>query len=205
VRTDRLRRELEKQPPQCSCIPEIAGRRFGKLLVLQRVESNKKFRLGRYLCQCDCGNRCVVYRSALVTGRTRSCGCSRKSPRPDRRGIPNKALRKNKAGSWKRLLYKYKQGARKRALEWRLTDDEARHMFHQPCHYCGLPPQGTFSLGYPESTIRYNGIDRVDNTEGYVPGNVVACCKYCQYMKRDLTLDFFLQQVEKIYSQSVRS
>lgn len=54
------------------------GDRFGKLVVLKRVEDyirpiDKKGR-PKYLCKCDCGNKKEIVGSSLLSG-TKSCGC----------------------------------------------------------------------------------------------------------------------------------
>ena len=55
---------------------DLTGKRFGKLRVLGRTESNKK---GVYWnCVCDCGNKTIVESSQLKRGKTKSCGCLRK-------------------------------------------------------------------------------------------------------------------------------
>lgn len=54
----------------------LEGTRFGKLLVLSRVENNFSGRVC-WLCQCDCGNEKIVTSHELKTGTTRSCGCLR--------------------------------------------------------------------------------------------------------------------------------
>lgn len=51
-----------------------AGKRYGRLLVLKYVSSHWN---SKWLCQCDCGKRCVVPGCDLRTGSTRSCGCLR--------------------------------------------------------------------------------------------------------------------------------
>ena len=53
----------------------LTGRRFGRLLVEDRVE-----RPGRtkWRCQCDCGAVCEVESANLRNGNTRSCGCLRR-------------------------------------------------------------------------------------------------------------------------------
>ena len=43
----------------------------------------------------------------------------------------------------------------------------------------------------------YNGIDRKDNALGYVEGNVVSCCKFCQYAKRDLPYEEFVAHLAR--------
>lgn len=57
---------------------DLVGVRFGRLVVIEREESavskSGKVR-GRWLCQCDCGNECIVKTEHLRAGLTRSCGC----------------------------------------------------------------------------------------------------------------------------------
>lgn len=51
----------------------LVGERFGRLLVIEKADSLNKHT--RWLCQCDCGNKCVVHGTSLKTGNTTSCGC----------------------------------------------------------------------------------------------------------------------------------
>lgn len=53
------------------------GDRFGKLTVLEETtKEERKNPAGRnYWCQCDCGNKIIVYGHNLKTGNTKSCGC----------------------------------------------------------------------------------------------------------------------------------
>lgn len=53
---------------------EMTGKRFGRLVVLERVGSNKKGN-AKWRCKCDCGNETVVDGCRLRSGYTRSCGC----------------------------------------------------------------------------------------------------------------------------------
>jgi len=46
----------------------------------------------------------------------------------------------------------------------------------------------------------YTGIDRVDNSKGYIPTNVVPCCGVCNFMKGRLGLDIFLTQIKRIHA-----
>ena len=54
---------------------DLAGQRFGKLLVLKRVPNKGKGHETRFLCQCDCGGTTIVSRYSLLTHETMSCGC----------------------------------------------------------------------------------------------------------------------------------
>ena len=57
---------------------DLTGQRFGRLVVIERVESHIQpsgQRKTRWLCQCDCGNTKIVQYSQLKSGKTKSCGC----------------------------------------------------------------------------------------------------------------------------------
>jgi hypothetical protein len=54
---------------------DITGRRFGRLVVLNRHAINSADRKPRWRCQCDCGAEVIVRRTSLKSGNTRSCGC----------------------------------------------------------------------------------------------------------------------------------
>ncbi|MBQ7705884.1 MAG: hypothetical protein IJT73_10770 [Selenomonadaceae bacterium] len=57
----------------CSKAQNLVGQTFGRLTVLGRAEnkSNKT----AWLCQCACGNKCIVQSYLLTHGITKSCGC----------------------------------------------------------------------------------------------------------------------------------
>lgn len=87
--------------------------------------------------------------------------------------------------SW--LVSTYKKKARQRGYSWELTDEQAIELFLQNCVYCGAAPR---VLG-PSShvTVPVNGIDRRDNTIGYVDGNVVSCCTTCNRIKGAMSVE----------------
>lgn len=75
----------------CGCLPtnrknsgliDLTGKRFGKLVVLKRVDDYVyKTKRGlttspSWLCKCDCGNVCIVQGGNLRNGATTHCGCS---------------------------------------------------------------------------------------------------------------------------------
>ncbi|MGX6999880.1 hypothetical protein [Caballeronia sp. KNU42] len=53
-----------------------AGDVFGRLTVIARAESSKKYDY-RWSCRCECGGEIVVAACNLRTGNTSSCGCLR--------------------------------------------------------------------------------------------------------------------------------
>lgn len=54
---------------------DLSGKRFGKLVVIERFESRSDLRTSYWLCQCACGNQTAVSSTNLKSGVTRSCGC----------------------------------------------------------------------------------------------------------------------------------
>lgn len=53
---------------------DLIGKRFGKLVVIDR-ETTGGYKVGKYICQCDCGNIIKVSSNNLIQGSTQSCGC----------------------------------------------------------------------------------------------------------------------------------
>lgn len=58
----------------CSICPDISGYRFGRLVTIEETGYSTKGRRD-WLCKCDCGKECTVNRTALNSGKTKSCGC----------------------------------------------------------------------------------------------------------------------------------
>ncbi len=57
---------------------DFTGQKFCRLTVIKRGKaylSPKGFKQQKWLCKCECGKEIYVLQSALVTGRTKSCGC----------------------------------------------------------------------------------------------------------------------------------
>lgn len=53
-------------------VEDLVGRKFGRLVVLERAPSTTKV---RWLCKCDCGEIVIVKAHLLKHGHTKSCGC----------------------------------------------------------------------------------------------------------------------------------
>lgn len=56
---------------------ELEGKRFGRLVVLERSGSDKQRNIV-WKCQCDCGNIHYVKGALLKRGAVTSCGCKQK-------------------------------------------------------------------------------------------------------------------------------
>lgn len=53
----------------------MIGERYGKLLVIGYAYTKR--RKSYWMCQCDCGNRKIIRKDSLTTGRVKACGCQR--------------------------------------------------------------------------------------------------------------------------------
>jgi len=56
---------------------DLTGRRFGRLLVIER-DLSKAWSRVHWICQCDCGTLHVAGRANLENGDVQSCGCLRR-------------------------------------------------------------------------------------------------------------------------------
>lgn len=64
----------------CGCKRKspMAGKRFGRLVVVRRAGSDSIKKNVIWLCKCDCGRGSVVKGWSLRSGRIQSCGCLQK-------------------------------------------------------------------------------------------------------------------------------
>lgn len=101
-------------------------------------------------------------------------------------------------GGFRRALKGYRDWARRRGDVWALTDGEVRELFSQACRYCEAPPANRMRRGKP-SEFLYQGMDRVEPKLGYVAGNVVPCCKTCNWAKQLMGLEEFRAWVARVH------
>lgn len=101
----------------------------------------------------------------------------------------DKILTENKA--WTQTfggrLFSYKRSAEQRNIDWLLTEEDFEMFWQKPCSYCG-------------SIIETIGIDRVDSSKPYEINNCKSCCSDCNKMKMDLSEEYFLKMIKKIYN-----
>jgi hypothetical protein len=83
------------------------------------------------------------------------------------------------------LFKQYQYKARERKLVFLLTLPEFEEVIRQKCTYCG-------TLREPR------GLDRENNNLGYLACNVLAACKGCNFLKKELSKFEFLERVKTI-------
>ena len=169
---------------------ELTGKKFERLTVIKLSHIDGR-RQRYWLCKCDCGNEKIIRGASLQNGATRSCGCLRKET--NRRLSEGIAARNV-------VIRGHKTNAKIRNLEQALTDEQIIAIHKENCHYCGVPPSTTRFHPNCTGSYTHNGIDRVDNNKGYTIDNVVSCCKICNYAKREMSYDEFINWLKRVHS-----
>lgn len=175
------------------------------MLVIGEI-SNIAFRTA-WRCRCDCGNIKDIKSEALKSGDTKSCGCLNIEKRKERSYKLYSSLRKldpvtaTAKRVWKR---NYKE----------LAFEDFLKLSQQNCYYCGaIPNNKQNSANHDKKSSQfakdngefiYNGLDRLDSSKSHTIDNVVTCCKWCNYAKRERTLDEFKFWIIKLYESFIK-
>jgi len=184
-----LSRELTKQGRNRL---SLEGMIFGYIEVIDRHDTRS------WRCKChNCGDESIVVKTnSLVSGDTRSCGCAR-----------IKDVRHLCAN---RYLSSLRGEAKRHENDMCLSIEDVRSLIFEPCTYCGSGPSNTIKLKplkkfiRESDYVRYNGLDRKDNSKGYVISNVVTCCKRCNTAKNDMAIEEWLDHIDKINTDEIR-
>lgn len=184
---------------------DLTGQRFGKLIILSKTEDcvypNGKHEKV-FLCNCDCGNKNnPILSKYLRNGDTKSCGCLVKE-----NILKVQELNKKEYGesSFNKIYRAYLYGAKKRSLEFFLSQDEFKYLINQDCYYCGVKPNQIAKNKNSFGEYTYNGIDRINSNLGYMTTNCVPCCGRCNEAKMSETQSDFKSWIEKVYNHFVR-
>ena len=97
------------------------------------------------------------------------------------------------------LYFKYKGRCNREGIEFSLSFDELILITGRNCSYCGVEPKQLHKShkGY-NGGYTYNGIDRIDPNVGYIVSNCIPCCKSCNYMKRNMKQEEFIDHIKAI-------
>ena len=179
----------------CGCLSRIIresdyiGKRFGHLTAIKQTKTykNKKGstnqRRAIWQFQCDCGNVVEKVLTFIKKQKNPSCGCKREA---------------NEASLIKIEYSKYKASAKSRELSFNISIEDFESIIKRNCHYCNESPKKRHSK-YFNVELFSHGIDRVDSSLGYELENCVTCCKNCNYMKSDSSVQEFISQIIKVY------
>jgi hypothetical protein len=176
---------------------KLIGKTFNNIevLSLSHVEKSRRF----YNIKCLRCNTSSYMRSDRFTGVQKLNTC--KNCRQENAILISKK-RATPESVYSSLYAHYKKAATNRSITFLISLEEFKNIIAKNCYYCGSEPNlsGT-SKRYNKTDIqvKHNGVDRVDNSIGYIPDNCVPCCKFCNHMKRDYSKVDFLSHIKKIY------
>ena len=179
----------------------LSGKRFNKLTVIKPI-SRGKYERTKYLCLCDCGNEVVIEGSKIRNGHTKSCGCLRKEVDYGKGSrLPSGEASRNG------LIHNYKSNSKVKGINFELTIEEMVLMFESDCYYCGREPHIATQKRGCNGAYIYNGIDRLDNDPkiGYTNKNTVPCCTKCNYMKNKLNHNEFIEWIDEVYHNLIKT
>jgi hypothetical protein len=134
---------------------DLTGRRFGKLVVVERDTTVVGGRLRYWVCKCDCGNTCKTRVDNLTNGESSSCGCSYKYKNFRKPGSIDEETKSE-------LVSKYQSGESTLTLTkiFNISGDSIRRF----CESLGLPMRG-----YKAAAHRYyvneNFFETIDTEE----------------------------------------
>jgi len=185
-----------------STLIDLTGMRFGRLVVVERGPNVTKGKPS-WVLRCDCGNTHIASSSNLKKGNVMSCGCLQRELSSKRLKGMTKKLEEGEA-ALNELYGRYRRTAEIRGLDFNLNKADFKDLVLADCHYCGAAPNlQVFSdkklqQRFHNGNLIYNGIDRKENTAGYVRGNMVTCCKTCNYAKHDKSYGEFLNYLDRL-------
>lgn len=177
----------------------LAGKTFSHVTVLTLHSMTEKG--AHWLCRCDCGKEFIRRADAIMSqkSQTKSCGCipanalgwySKNNPPCSRKPFGEAECR--------RLWRNYEKSAQQRGLVFKLDLATFKTITERACHYCGTAPRKRQLNPGSHGPYVGNGIDRVDNSVGYVLDNCVPCCEICNKAKRCMTINDFAEWVCRI-------
>lgn len=182
----------------------LINTRFNNLVVTKLCESKQygKSKKRLWECLCDCGKITFVTTGQLTSGKTKSCGCLHKISSVENSIKSRHKIVKKEAG-YNSIYNHYKANAKKRNYEFNLTKQEFIELTQSNCFYCGIEPLSIYNKNF--YNILYNGIDRIDNSKGYIIDNSVACCKMCNIAKNNNTLEYFMQWIKQVFKHNFKN
>lgn len=166
-------------------VNELTIKAFPGFIV--RTDSSKSV-APAVLATCSCGKPVIAAFTRVKTGRTKSCGHI------------NPYYKDGEHSACYDLMNRYRSSAKSRHLSFELSYDEFYTLIKRPCHYCQIPPQQVRKCLNCKAPCFYNGIDRINSTEGYTLENSVPCCKICNRAKSDMTYNDFISYLNRIKS-----
>lgn len=131
--------------------------------------------------KCDCGKELNVLLRNYLSGKSQSCGCTR------RKFITSvKSMKRTFTKEENKKYSSYIKRAKDKQFQFEFTKDEFVSIINSPCVYCGI--------------TKLNGLDRIDSNMGYTKANVQPCCGECNMAKYTMTHEQYINFIKRVYN-----
>lgn len=163
---------------------DITNKRFGKLIVIERMPNTKNGST-IWKCKCDCGNNKHITGRNLRMGNSVTCGCSH-----NRKGKNNHAWKgyEEISGRYWRTV---KKGAKERNLQVSVTIEQCWNKAIEQNKKCAL---SGIDLVFGKNA----SLDRIDSDKGYVIGNVQWVDKDINIIKSNYDEQRFIELCKQV-------
>lgn len=141
----------------------------------------------KWKCLCNCGNIFLTTTKDINKYR-KSCGCLAKAGK-FKKGPDEIVVMRHRYNH-------YKQSAKRRGIDWYLTQDQFLILIKEDCVYCKSPPADVYKKH--DRSILFNGVDRVNSNLNYTIDNCVSCCRFCNLAKSDVPVEKFLKWLDRV-------
>lgn len=163
---------------------DISGEVFDDLTVLRATEERNSRSQVMWELLCKCGNTCTASATDLKRGRRGFCKPCRDE--------------KSKLSPYKSLYGNYKRLAEQRGYDFKISLEDFISLTKGDCFYCGEPPMQWYKKKGAVYGIHYNGVDRYENSIGYLKENVRTCCKFCNSAKWDTSASDLTDWLDRV-------
>jgi hypothetical protein len=174
-------------------IKYLTGERFGKLLVKEYLSTHRYKDGGTYHvynCECDCGNNFSVRSCNLKNGHSTRCSKC-KSEHLHNKNSTGKIPSSIKLGA----KYRSKYFGR----EYNITDEYLYNLFlsqNSRCYFTNVELH--FTNTHMNRKYSTASLDRIDNSLGYIEGNVRWVHKKINLIKNDISDEDFIKMCELV-------
>lgn len=164
---------------------DLKNKKFGKLLVLEEVESKDK-KHPTWSCLCDCGQITTRVTSDLISAnKNKMCWDCR-----------NQFISTSKWKGYGEISGEFwdraKRSAKVRKIDFQITIEDAWQLFLKQNRKCALSKK---DIGFHRNIIENTtaSIDRIDSSIGYVLDNIQWVHKTINNLKMDLNQIEFIE------------
>lgn len=173
---------------------DISNRRFGKYVVVRKLDIPGNIKGAIWQVRCDCGNVRELLSNLLRSGQAQSCGeC----------GVHY---------AWKgvgELSGSYftntKRGAAKRNLEFNVSKEYLWNLYlkqDRKCVLTGIDIHFVRDRSSKRSSAQTASLDRIDSNKGYIEGNVQWVHKTINIMKWHIDQNHFIEMCKLVAQYS---